>query len=289
MSLLALVLALLLGGVVGVVSGLLGIGGGVLMVPFLYALMAAPEWSGMVVLPEHQATLAHATSLFVIAPTALSGFLSYRKAGVIRWRMIVPLGVAAAVAALLAVQVAIRVPPEWLRAGFGFFLLAVALHITLNGNKGGEEGAPGGVPIRLWVAVLGGGAVGFLSALLGVGGGLVAVPILLYGARMELRQVAAGSIGIVVFSAAAGVLGFVVAGAGVHGLPSGSAGFIHLPVGLALLPGAILAAPLGARINQRLPVATLRRLFAFALLFLGLRLLWTNLPLPGPLFPWGSP
>ncbi len=283
MSLLVLGLALLLGGVVGVLSGLLGIGGGILMVPFLYLLMAGPAWSGLAVLPEHQAALAHATSLFVIVPAAFSGFLAYRKAGVMRWRPLILLGTSAGVAAFLSARVAVGLPSPVLKALFGGFLILMAANLAL-GRKGsgaekdgetiGDEPPPSR-PIRWELAIPGGAIVGFLSALLGVGGGIVAVPFLIHGAGLELRRVAAASIGIVVFAASAGVVGYILAGRSVVGLPPGSLGFIHLPVGLALMPGAVLLAPLGTRINQRLPVVALRRTFAILLLVVGVRLLWT--------------
>ena len=309
MSLLALLLAALVGGVVGVVSGLLGIGGGVLMVPLLYFLMGGSGWSGLSVAPEHEAALAHATSLFVIIFAALSGLRAFQREGAVSWRVVVPLGLAAVVAAFLASQVAAGLPSPMLKALFGGFLLVSGVRLARPRRRGPRpspaEGAPGdeggtpreqeptrvsrdggesphgeihgaGTPLRWWGALLGGAVVGFLSALLGVGGGIVAIPILIHFAGMGVHRVVPASIGIICFAAPAGVVGYVLAGQGASGLPAGSLGFVHLPTALAMLPGAVLLAPVGARLNQRLPARTLEGVFAFLMVVLGVWLVWTN-------------
>jgi uncharacterized protein len=275
-STVAILLALPVGVLVGLLSGLLGIGGGIVMVPFLYLLLAGPLWSGIVAAPEHHATIAHATSLFVIVPTALAGLMTYRRDGVVTLREVLPLGVAAAGAALVGSQVAVLLPSEGLKAAFGLFLLIMGLRLG-QPTKASKDSVV--LPERTLspvAALAGGSGVGFLSALLGVGGGIVAIPILIRWAGMGLHRVAAASIGIVTFAATAGTVGYIVGGMRVEGLPAGSLGLVHLPVGLALLPGAILLAPVGARLNQRLPVPVLRRIFAVVLLVVGIRLVWVN-------------
>jgi uncharacterized protein len=264
------------GGAVGVVSGLLGIGGGVLMVPFMYALMAAAGWSGLHVLTEHQAALAHATSLAVILPTALSGVLAHRRHGAAEWSVIVPLGLGAAGGALVGARSAVAVPSLALKTLFGVFLLVMAWRLGVGRGAITREEAAGGQGIRWAGGVAGGGVVGFFSALLGVGGGIVAIPILIRWARMDLHRVTAASLGIITFAALAGIMGYWVLGRGVAGLPSATLGYVHLPLVLAMLPGAILLAPVGARLNNRLPVAVLRRLFALLFVVLGIRLVWIH-------------
>jgi uncharacterized protein len=288
LSLLAIGLALAVGAAAGGLSGLLGIGGGTVLVPFLYLLMANPQWSGVFVDPAQHATFAHATSLAVIAPTALSGLLAFRRHGLVDWNVIVPLGMAAAVAAVAGAQLAVLVPSDVLKVLFGALLLWIGGRMF--GGRGrkragadeaweGEgERPPGSAALRPGAALLGGGVVGMLSALLGIGGGVVAVPILHRWARMDLHRITAASIGIVGFAAPAGILSYAWAGRGAAGLPPGSLGFVSVPLALALIPGAVLMAPLGARLNRRLPVRTLRRLFGVFLLAMGVRLLWVYLP-----------
>jgi len=278
-TLLALLLCLAFGGVVGVASGLLGIGGGILIVPFLYVLLEGSGWSGVVSDPAHHATLAHATSLAVILPTSISGLVAYRKAGVVSWSLVLPLGVVAGVAAIGGAAVATYLPGQLLRLSFATFLVIIGLQLlgVFSARKKGGEGAKASEPAEVrdlaLFQVLGGGALtGFLSALLGIGGGLVAIPILIHWARLELHRVAAASIGIVVFAASAGMVTYIGTGWSVPGLPAGSQGFIFLPAALAMAPGAVLMAPYGARLNQRLPVPVLRRIFGGVLLTVAARL-----------------
>jgi uncharacterized protein len=278
-SLTAFLLALLMGGLVGVLSGLLGIGGGIVMVPFFYLLMAAPGWSGLEVPAEHQTALAHATSLAVILPTALSGFLSYRRQGTLDWDVVLPLGLPAGVAAAFGALVAVHLPGPLLRVAFALVLLASCVRLlrpepTIADSNSREPGS--GVPRG--AAVTGGSVVGFLSAMLGIGGGIVAIPVLLNWVGLEVKRVAAASIGIVAFAAPIGILSYMIAGRGLEGLPAGTLGFVAVPLALALIPGAVLLAPLGTRINQRLPVPILRRGFGLLMLGVGLRLLWSNVP-----------
>ncbi len=265
-------------------SGLLGIGGGTVLVPFLYLLMAHPEWSGVMADPAQHATLAHATSLAVIVPTSLAGMVAFRRHGLVDWNIIVPLGLAAAVAALVGAQVAVHVPSDLLKFLFGALLVWIgARMLGLVGGSRREaaatESPPHGSPsLRPSAALAGGGLVGFLSALLGIGGGVVAVPLLLRFARMDLHRVTAASIGIVAFAAPAGILSYAWAGQGVPGLPPGSVGFVSLPLAAALIPGAVLMAPVGARLNRSIPVQQLRRIFGVFLLLMGLRLVVVYLP-----------
>lgn len=254
------------------------------MVPFFYLLMAGPEWSGLPVPPEHRTALAHATSLAVILPTALSGFLSYRRQGTLDWDVVLPLGVPAAFAAVAGAMIAVRLPGSVLRVAFAIVLLISCVRL-LRPERGVPEGSKDegrtretGEGVSRPAAVIGGAAVGSLSALLGIGGGIVAIPVLLNWVGLEIRRVAAASIGIVAFAAPAGILSYMVAGRGVIDMPPGTIGYVSLPLALVLVPGAVLLAPLGTRINQRLPVAVLRRAFGLLMLGVGARLLWTNLP-----------
>jgi len=275
MSLLALALTLLYGGVVGVVSGLVGVGGGIVMVPLLYVLFAHPEWSGISIPPVYHAVVAHATSLFVIVPTAVAGILAYHRSKLVAWRVALPMAGVAGLAAMGGVQVAVRLQPELLKAGFGAFLFVSGLNLLIASRWEGRSGDGGNKGLAF--AVAGGILIGFITALLGVGGGIVAIPLLIYLVRLDVKKVAATSLGIVVFSALTAALTYALNGWGHPELPPGSAGYIFLPAGLALLPGAVLTARFGVKLNQRLNPRALKVLFGFVFLLIGLRLLLGNI------------
>ncbi len=263
---------------IGFLSGLVGIGGGVLIVPLLYFFYGHAGWSGVELAPELHAVVAHATSLFIIAPTSALGTWTYHRRGKVAWRAALPIALFSVVAALVASQVASAIPAPWLKLGFGVLLVVSGLQMLRPGSRDApEEGRPG-----LWIGALSGVAVGLMSALLGVGGGIIAIPILVYFVGLSLDKVAASSMAIIVFTALAAVAGYAVAGLGEAGLPSGSVGYVHYLAGLPILAGALLAVSSGARVNQRLDPRKMRLLFGVLFLVLGVRLLIQNASaLPG--------
>ncbi|MBA2670507.1 MAG: sulfite exporter TauE/SafE family protein [Gemmatimonadetes bacterium] len=121
--------------------------------------------------------------------------------------------------------------------------------------------------------VAAGGLIGLFSALLGVGGGIVAIPILMYVVRLEVRRVAATSMGIIAITATAGAASYMIIGIGTEGLPPGSVGFVDIFTGLAMFAGAVTSVRWGAQLNQRLSPRTLAMVFAALFLLLGTRLI----------------
>ena len=264
----AVAAALAVGGLVGVISGLTGIGGGVLMVPFLYALYARLE------VPRDTATvLAHATSLAVIVPAAVRGLLGYRGTRLIEWRSAIPIGVTGALAALATARLVPGIPAGPLRVGFGVFLLVISLDLLLRRGPLSPHARTGRHHVLL--AALAGIPVGVLSAALGVGGGVPATMVMLYILRTPFPQLAPTSLAFIIFTAFAGALGYLLTPA--PPLPFGwVAGHVDFGHGLPLAIGAVALAPVGVRLNRRLPVMTLRRVFGALLLLLGLSLIWRN-------------
>jgi uncharacterized membrane protein YfcA len=261
--------ALAVGVLVGIVSGLTGIGGGVLMVPFLYLLYAR-----FAVPPSEATVMAHATSLAVIVPTALRGLRAYSGAGLVRWRQALALALGAALSAAVAARIAVHLPSEALRAGFGVFLLIVAADLLRA--KAAPTSAPRGGRSALVLAVLLGLPVGALSAFLGVGGGLIATLGMYYLLDLPFEAVPATSLAVIAVTAAAGSVSYLLIPA--VALPFGwVVGRVDLGHALPLAVGAVAAAPLGVRLNRRLPVATLRRVFSAMLFLIGADLVWQNL------------
>lgn len=251
--------------VVGFAAGLVGIGGGVLMVPFLYFVYESARLS---VAPELQATVAHATSLFVIVPTAVVGALSYHRSGRVAWRAALPIGAFSVIGGVLGARLAILLPGELLKLVFGLFLMINAAQLTRERRGAGDHA----LRLSLAVTIPVGIGVGVFSALLGVGGGLVAIPLLLYVVGLSIEKVAATSLAIIMFAASAGTLTYIVSGLGQAGLPAGSLGYVNATAGVPLMIGSILTVRLGAKVNQRMNVRTLKRVFALLLFVLGLRL-----------------
>lgn len=279
MSLAAVLLTLVFGGLVGTVSGLFGIGGGVLNVPFLYEILDGAPWTGVPVELGHQTVLAHGTSLAVIVPTALSGAWIHHRAGRVEWGVAIPMALGAMVSAPFGAGLALGVDPDLLKALFGVVLLAAGIRLgirprvhlgmeALAEHKTGPQGSA-----RVIAAAALGVFEGLFAALMGIGGAVITIPMLIWGLRVEMSRVAGTAIVVVVAAASAGVLSYVRAGMGVVGLPPFSFGFVFLPAVAALVPGAVVMARVGARLNHRMATRRLSTLFALLLGLVGLRLI----------------
>jgi uncharacterized membrane protein YfcA len=263
----------------GLLSGLVGIGGGVLIVPFLYLFYAHPALAGVRLAPDAATLAAHATSLFVILPTSVAGAWAFQRQGMVVWRAAVPIGIAAALAAVGAAQLAESLDPRWLRVAFGLLLLVSAWHLyrTPHPNAAGAEAAER--PVRLSPPrTLGVGAViGAFSALLGVGGGAIGIPLLMHVIRIDLRHVAATSLAIVTVTSLGGAAAYMLAGPPSPVRSGMSVGYVDLAVGLTLVAGTLLSVRWGTVLNRRLNPRTLALLFAAFFALSGVRLVVGNL------------
>jgi uncharacterized membrane protein YfcA len=184
----------------------------------------------------------------------------------------------AMVSAPFGAGLAVGVDPDLLKALFGAVLLAAGIRLgirprvdlaleALSEPRTGPQG-----PARVIAATALGVFEGLFAALMGIGGAVITIPMLIWGLRVEMSRVAGTAIVVVVAAASAGVLSYVRAGMGVVGLPPFSFGFVFLPAVAALVPGAVLMARVGARLNHRMPTRRLSTLFAFLLGLVGLRL-----------------
>jgi uncharacterized membrane protein YfcA len=253
-----------LGLVVGFVAGLLGVGGGLIIVPVLIMLLHA---QGLAAGIEPQ--LALGTSLASILFTSLSSVRAHHRHGAVEWllvRRIVPgilLGTLAG--AVLAAQMSAWV----LKLFFIAFLFYAAIQMWLDFKPAPHRGLPGRAGTTLAGALIGG-----VSSWVGIGGGTLSVPFMLWH-NVPLHRAIATSAAIGFPIAIAGALGYVVGGWGASGRPAGSLGFVYLPALAGIAVGSVLTAPLGARTAHRLPVRPLKRVFALLLLTLALRMAWT--------------
>lgn len=269
----------------GALSALAGIGGGVLMVPFLY-LVYAPTGLSL----SAQTVVAHATSLGVAFVTSIIGTWRYARAGAIHWRPAFVYSVPGIAAAFATARLLTRAGEQhWVRPLFGLFLVVAAWDMARRaraagpGPGAGEAQSPG-VPVsealRLSAAataglVLIGVLGGAMSALLGIGGGLIAVPVFLYIARVPVRGAAPTALAGVCLTTLAGGLGYLTAGPG-PAVSGQMAGFMDLRMVLPLALGAMLTVPLGVRVNRRASPPTLYWIFAavFSLIGLSIVLSW---------------
>ena len=258
-----LLVYLVLGGVAGTLAGLLGVGGGLVIVPALLWVFRANGFDEAVV-----AHLAVGTSLGTIIPTSLSSIRAHHRRGAVLWPVVGRLAPGIVVGAWLGAAIADRLATAWLQRVVGAFALIVAAQLLRGERPAAHRGLPG--PAGL--AAVGTG-IGSLSGLVGIGGGSLTVPFLTW-CSVDIRRAVATSAACGFPIAVAGAIGFVAAGWHAPGLPPGSTGFLYWPALAGVAAASVLTAPLGARLAHSLPVAVLRRVFAAVLALVGAKLLF---------------
>lgn len=243
------------GALAGLMAGLFGIGGGMIMVPILAYLLPARG-----VAPEVVMQVAVATSMAVIATSSVSSTLTHHQKGGVRWDLFKPFAPGLVIGALAGAYTAHLLPGLVLKKIVGVGALLTALQMLFGQEpKAGSTTRPRGG--ELWVA---GGIIGWLSSLIGIGGGSLTAPYLsLRGTPMReaIGTAAAGGIPI----AWAGTVGFIVSGWGLSEVPAPSLGYVSLSGFAGLALASVVAAPFGARLAHGLPQQTLRRAFAVML------------------------
>ena len=247
----------------GFVAGLLGVGGGAVMVPILTMLFAAQGFPDTEVLH-----LALGTSMATIIFTSVSSARAHHAHGAVLWPVVRAIAPGIVIGTLVASQFAVRIPTRPLAAFFCAFILYVAVQMMLGIKPKPSRELPGTVGMTSAGLVIGG-----VSALVAIGGGSLSVPFMTW-CNVQVQKAIATSAAIGFPIALAGTVGYLIGGYGHPGLPTGSIGFIFVPALACTLVASMLTAPIGARLAHRLPVATLKRIFAGVLVVLAGKMAW---------------
>ena len=251
----------------GFLAGLLGIGGGMLMVPFITIIL-----SGRGVAPDLAVKMAIATSMATIIFTSISSVRAHHKRGSVRWDIVKRLAPGIVLgSALASMGVFALLKGTWLALFFAAFVSFSATQMLLDKKPKPTRTLPG------TAGQLGaGGVIGFLSGLVGAGGGFASVPFMTW-CNVAIHNAVATSAALGFPIALANALGYVVAGQGVAGLPAGSVGYIFMPALVVIATASVVMAPVGVRAAHALPVKTLKRVFASILYALAAYMLYKGL------------
>ncbi len=258
-----------LGAVVGFFAGLLGIGGGSLMVPVLVMLFAAQGFPGGEVMH-----LALGTSMATIFFTSISSVRTHHAHGAVLWPIVARITPGIVLGTLIGTRVASMVSTKALALIFTAFICYVSVQMILNLKPKPHREMPGAIGTGLV-----GAGIGLLSCLVAIGGGALSVPFMTW-CNVKVQHAIGTSAAIGFPIALGGALGYIWNGWSVDGLPSGSLGFVYLPAMIGVAALSVLTAPIGARMTHKLPVATLKRIFAGILLALAGKMLWGLLSAP---------
>jgi len=253
----------------GILSGLLGIGGGVVIVPFLVWYFTRLDFP-----PDAVMIMAVATSLATIVVTSVSSASAHHRRGSVDWPVVMRLAPGILAGSMLGSVIADQLPTRWFKGVFAAFLLIIALRMMAGRTA---EPVADSIPNTRGYTVAG-AVIGVLSSILGIGGGALSVPFL---ARrgVPLRRAVAISSACGFPIALAGTVTYVVLGGSRTGLPPWSLGYVYLPALAGIMLTSVPFAPLGAHLAHRWPVRRLRRVLAFIIALGGAKLLWQALSL----------
>jgi len=259
-----MLLYLALGAFAGILAGLLGIGGGLVIVPLLVF-----SFTMQGIAPEVLMHLALGTSLASIIFTSTASFRAHSKRGAVRWdvfRLITP-GII--IGGLLGAEVASRMSSDILKGIFVCFLYYVGTQMLLGIKPKASRELPGAAGLT---GV--GGVIGLVSSIVGIGGGTMSVPFLSFcNVPMHVAIGTASAIGLPI--AAGSTLGYIATGFSDTLTPAYSIGYVYLPALFGIISASWFTAPVGAKLAHALPVAKLSKIFAVLLFVVATKMLFS--------------
>ncbi|MCK9314486.1 MAG: sulfite exporter TauE/SafE family protein [Methanocorpusculum sp.] len=253
----------------GFMSGLLGVGGGFIFAPVIYFVL---QKSGV---PDDIAILvAFGTSLAAAFPTVLTSAIGHTKKGNVIWRDAVIMGLCGMITGFIGGTAATYLPARVLTIMFGLMLVigAIRLVSSLPSGKGEKMSTmlAGGI----------GGTTGFLSGLLGVGGGTILVPLMVLLGKFSMKKATATSAAVIIFITIGGILSYLVnglsAGADLSAYGFYLIGYIDISMWVILVLTAIPMAILAVRVCCRVPEVWLRRIFFVLMIVIALKMLFAG-------------
>ena len=250
------------GAIAGILAGLLGIGGGLVIVPMLVYVFALNN-----IPPELTMHLALATSMASIMFTSISSFMAHHKRGAVRWNVVKRIVFGILTGTFLGSCFASAMSTNFLKLFFVIFLYFVSLQLLLNKKPKGGRDLPG----KAGMFGVGNG-IGVVSSLVGIGGGTLSVPFMLW-CNIPVHHAIGTSAAIGLPIAIAGTVGYIINGWNAAALPQYSVGYVYLPALFGIAAISVLTAPLGVKLAHSLPVDRLKRIFSLLLFAVATRML----------------
>jgi len=244
----------LLGTCTGFLAGLLGIGGGMLMVPFLTFILSSKGFP-----QDYTVKMAVATSLATICFTSLSSVRAHHQRGAVLWDVARLLAPGILVGSLFGAQIAVSLPGKMLSVLFALFVGFSATQMFLDRKPKPTRTLPKGPGMFAM-----GGLIGLLSALVGAGGAFISVPFMTW-CNVKIHNAVGTSSALGFPIALAGTAGYIWAGIGMPQMPPGSVGYLYLPALVIISIASMTMAPLGARTAHRMDIRPLKKMFATVL------------------------
>jgi uncharacterized membrane protein YfcA len=269
------IIALLITGVgVGFASGLLGVGGCFIMVPVQFWALTS-----IGIDPTIAIRIAFGTNLAVVLPTAISGAMGHSRKKAVSWKAGVILGVSGLVGSVVGGYFAAHIPGNILKIGFGLAILAGGIRmLTAKPPKVEKESIDNVLLYILW-----GLPLGIVSGIIGIGGGVLMVPVMVLAMRFKMHQAVGTSTALMTFTSIGGILSYTVNGLNVSGLPLYSVGYVNFLQWILLAGTSVPMAQVGVRVAHKLPAKQLKYVFIAVMIYMGLKMIgvfaWLHLPI----------
>ncbi len=258
----------------GFAGGLLGLGGAFIMTPVQYGVYTAIGVSS-----DTAIKLAFGTSLLAVLPIAVSGAWRHSRKEAVYWKAAIVMGGCGLVAAFGGATLAAHLPGAVLKIAFGAVVLAGSIRM-LTARLPMIEQEPRD---NHWLWVAWAIPTGFIAGVMGIGGGILVVPVLVLALRFKMHDAAATSMAMMIFISIGGLAGYIINGLGVPNLPDYSIGYIHLPTWFLLAVGSVGITQIGATTTYRLSAKQLKYIFIAVMFYMGLKMLgvfdWLGLPI----------
>lgn len=264
MTIIHIIILLATGMCAGFAGGLLGLGGAFLMGPvqyFVYINMGIPA--------DIAIKMALGTNLLVVLPTAISGSFRHHRKRAVFWRAAVIMGSCSLIASFGGATLATHLPGTVLRMTFGAIVLVAAIRmLTLRLPDAKEKYRDNPWLWAVWAL-----PIGLVSGLIGVGGGIVAVPIMTLALRFKMHNAVATSLGMMILTSTGGIIGYIINGIGVINPAPYTIGYINLQSWLLLAVSSIGLAQVGAITAHRLPATQIKYIFIAVMFYMALKML----------------
>ncbi len=274
MQMIHIVILLITGAGVGFASGLLGVGGCFLMVPVQFWVLTSIGVDSTIAI-----RIAFGTNLAVVLPTAISGAFGHHRKEAVLWKAGIVLGLTGLAGAFVGGFIATHVPGNFLTIAFGLAILAGAIRmLTAKPIKAESKPVNSVLTCMLW-----GFPLGIVSGIIGIGGGVLMIPVMVIALGFDMHQAVGTSTALMIFTSIGGILSYIVNGLNVPGLPVYSVGYVNLLQWILLAGTSVPIAQIGVKAAHKLPAKQLKYAFIVVMIYMSLKIIgvfsWLHLPL----------
>jgi uncharacterized membrane protein YfcA len=258
-----IIILLATGAFAGFAGGMLGLGGAFIMTPLQYIV-----YTNLGLSPDVAIKTAFGTSLLVVLTTAISGAWRHHKQGEVNWRIALVMGCSGLVFGFIGSTLASYIPGTALKVVFGIIAIISCVRMFLSTRE-----RTAAEPVKNpWIWAVWAVPIGLLSGLLGVGGGILMIPVMVIALKFKMHQAVANSLAVMIITSIGGITGYIINGMDAAGRLPNSIGYIDPASWILLAVPAAVMAQVGAVASHRISRQWLTYVFIILMLYIGLRM-----------------